>query len=436
MKARNALIDFLRFVFCLLVVLYHAELLGVMKTGLFSIAYIAVEFFFLVSGYFFAASIEKKRGEPLTIGEWGAFLARKAKPIAPFHLAAFFLMLAIVALFECSALSPNFATLSQAEGAKFAFGEFFARFIDALPNLLLVQCAIFWREAKDLLFPEWYISALFITLFWAYPLCRVLQARVKKLFLPLAIFFASGAVTALVAFFAKNCSWHFMQNFRAAGGLALGMCTFYLSKKIKKRHATIIAFCVLGTLAIATFAQGAVFYALGMLAIFIAVTEASAPATPVTPKEKVEQTSPTLKSNSLLQSDFILKDNCALKDNPDLQGNPYLQDNPALQGSFHLHDNSALQSNSLLQDNSDLQSNSALQGDSSLQGSSYLRANPTLQDDSVLRDNPTLQDNPSFNLRHPTSRIQSLCNTLGKLSLPIYLFHWPILQVIKYLRMG
>lgn len=56
MVDRNGIIDFMRFVFCILIVLDHATLFrGRMVAG-----YIGVEFFFIVSGWLLMKHIEHK----------------------------------------------------------------------------------------------------------------------------------------------------------------------------------------------------------------------------------------------------------------------------------------------------------------------------------------------------------------------------------------
>lgn len=56
MRKRNGMIDFMRFVFCILIVLEHSELFrGRMLAG-----YIGVEFFFIVSGWLLMQHIEQK----------------------------------------------------------------------------------------------------------------------------------------------------------------------------------------------------------------------------------------------------------------------------------------------------------------------------------------------------------------------------------------
>lgn len=59
-KERNYYIDFLKFIFSLIIVSYHSWLFtGVYGTGYFNRGYFAVDFYFIVTGFLFINSIEK-----------------------------------------------------------------------------------------------------------------------------------------------------------------------------------------------------------------------------------------------------------------------------------------------------------------------------------------------------------------------------------------
>lgn len=76
MKQRNGKIEFMRFIFCITVILFH---IGKKYFGLdyqvnrflscFRHGDLGVEFFFLVSGYLFAAACVKKRGQEEPLGK-------------------------------------------------------------------------------------------------------------------------------------------------------------------------------------------------------------------------------------------------------------------------------------------------------------------------------------------------------------------------------
>lgn len=91
---KNGTVEFLRFVFCIAVLLFHvstdiygkdwrpAEWGGVLRYGALSI-----EFFFLTSGYFMARSLCRSQGQSsnMVIDTW-TFAWKKIKPILPYHI--------------------------------------------------------------------------------------------------------------------------------------------------------------------------------------------------------------------------------------------------------------------------------------------------------------------------------------------------------------
>ena len=80
---RNGKIEILRFVFCVLVLLFHAEGLvpgGVKLPGFFSFfenGAIGVEFFFIVSGFFMAKSALKSPADEKLGSETISFMSKK-----------------------------------------------------------------------------------------------------------------------------------------------------------------------------------------------------------------------------------------------------------------------------------------------------------------------------------------------------------------------
>lgn len=83
---RNGTIDFWKFIFCFWIVLFH---IGYYK-GYISIATggsACVEFFFLVSGYLMANSMERERSTDIELGKrMISFLIRKVRRFYPYFL--------------------------------------------------------------------------------------------------------------------------------------------------------------------------------------------------------------------------------------------------------------------------------------------------------------------------------------------------------------
>lgn len=83
-KTRNGAIDFWKFVFSIMVVQFHSSNLTKIKTTPFVGAAIAVEFFFLVSGYLMAASISRYEEADIKVGrDSRKFMLNKIKGLCP-----------------------------------------------------------------------------------------------------------------------------------------------------------------------------------------------------------------------------------------------------------------------------------------------------------------------------------------------------------------
>lgn len=83
-KPRNGEIDFWKFVFSIMVVQFHSSNLTKIKTTPFVGAAIAVEFFFLVSGYLMAASISRYQESEIVVGRDSRnFMLHKIRGLCP-----------------------------------------------------------------------------------------------------------------------------------------------------------------------------------------------------------------------------------------------------------------------------------------------------------------------------------------------------------------
>ncbi len=84
---RNGTIELLRFVFCIVVLLFHItnDIHSVGREGgVFRLGGLSVEFFFIVSGYYMACSIAKQN-ETHSLSVWN-YIKNKISPILPYHL--------------------------------------------------------------------------------------------------------------------------------------------------------------------------------------------------------------------------------------------------------------------------------------------------------------------------------------------------------------
>ncbi len=222
MIKRNNLVEFARFLFSVLVIGYHVQMsFSGDGIDLFENGALAVEFFFLISGYFFARSIEK-----LNAKEKGnvaldscRFMGNKIKGILPVHLTAIALMVIVILVFDLS----NAGSL----------------ILKGLPSIFLVQEAIVWSEgyANALIVPEWYLSAMLLCMLIMIPVALLLRKKLKGVFVVPVLL---GILGVIAVIYGLCTDWAFTTTFvydlRAWGELCVGMFAYHLSTLIAKKE--------------------------------------------------------------------------------------------------------------------------------------------------------------------------------------------------------
>ena len=89
-KNKNSLIELMRFFFALWVLYYHSFV--PIKTSAFSDGFLAVEFFFVLSGFYLIRSIDKYTSQPINTGLF-SFLKHRFSAIAiPFLINEIFVL--------------------------------------------------------------------------------------------------------------------------------------------------------------------------------------------------------------------------------------------------------------------------------------------------------------------------------------------------------
>ena len=89
-KQRNSLIEFYRFLFALWVVWYHGFF--IFKNEYFSHGYIAVEFFFILSGFYILKAIDKYKDKSFFTGLWQLLWSRIKSLGLPFIIGLVFVI--------------------------------------------------------------------------------------------------------------------------------------------------------------------------------------------------------------------------------------------------------------------------------------------------------------------------------------------------------
>ena len=223
---RNGKIEFLRFIFSVIIVIHHSRnFLGDAKCKFLGGSF-AVEFFFLVSGYLMMASIEKlsARKEPgQDLGrETLGFLWKKAKSVYPDLLIAW-----VIALFF-TAFAKKKSILGMAALA-----------VDSFYELTLLKMS--GLESISLNGVTWYISSMLLCMAILYPLIRKYPDMMKHIGLPMITLIALGYLGGQYGAPRDPLKWiEFTKkgNVRALGEISLGAITYLGVKAAGKVELT------------------------------------------------------------------------------------------------------------------------------------------------------------------------------------------------------
>lgn len=218
---KNCVTEILRFVLSIFVVGYHTR--SIVDYGgnpLFQFGYFAVEFFFILSGFLLAMSLERAYTAERfgLLPDTGRFMWRKIKSFLPFHLIAVVLMMVVIAAFDTS--------------------SFAARLESGWTGIFLLQSAVVWTTCEGLIVPEWYLSTMLIAILIIYPCARLLGRKIKrKVFVPV-ILIAGLAVVAVAVGFGTNWlfTWNLSNDLRGFGEMCAAMLCFYLSRYLSGRE--------------------------------------------------------------------------------------------------------------------------------------------------------------------------------------------------------
>lgn len=214
--ARDGRLELLRFAFCLLIVCFHSFLVAQGGESLFPYAYIFVEFFFCLSGYFAVRRFRKAESAPVPGTEARTALAYSAKRLVPIWICSF----AIVFV-------RSVWTWLAARGGVVELGKLLvARF----PEAALLNA--FLPVANYCTPPLWYAAALLVAL----PVFVYLLLRLPDLFSHLMLWmlplFTYGVLLGRLGTL-QSVYFFIPAILRALAGLCLGGCVYAGSEWLK-----------------------------------------------------------------------------------------------------------------------------------------------------------------------------------------------------------
>ena len=233
-RPRNNIVELGRFIYSLLVLGYHVQMsYSDEKIDPFENGALAVEFYFLLSGYFLARSLEKLSKDEKTsfIKKYYLFMKNKITALLNVHLLSIIVVIIIIACFD----TKNFKDI----------------FLPGIPSIFLVQMIIVWSGDFDkaLIVPEWYLSAMLICMLFMVPIFLLFSKILKGIYITI-ILVGIVIIITLISGFAT--SWALNNNIiydiRAWGEMCVGMFSYYLSIYVKSNNygdKTMIFFKVL-----------------------------------------------------------------------------------------------------------------------------------------------------------------------------------------------
>lgn len=217
MDKRNGIISFWKFLFCIMIVIFHGNILaGKEEIAILLGGYIGVEFFFIVSGFFLAAHIfeKNKSNDDARIEiETLKFVFKKFTSFFPYILLSF--VLTIPLYIKIYNYSIN-------------------QLISSIWGLFLLQESGFRFLSFNT--PLWYLGSMLLSMFIIYPLMRKYKNKYSFVVAPLVVYLGLGYLNHLFVGLNQTDEWVIFtihNNIRAFSELNLGIIIFFLSQKIK-----------------------------------------------------------------------------------------------------------------------------------------------------------------------------------------------------------
>ena len=215
---RNGKVEFWRFIFSAIIMIHHSRNLVGDKNCMFLGGSLAVEFFFLVSGYLMMASIEKKKEAPDQLGqETLGYLWRKVKSLFPELLLAHLIAILFVSYAK---------EYSLLQTVKLGVSSFF--------ELTLIKMSGIYSVSLNGV--TWYISTMLLCMAMLYPLIRKFPDIMTRIVTPLIALLLLGYLSGNYDAPRNPLQWigaTYKGNLRGMAELCLGVVCFGVCKKIK-----------------------------------------------------------------------------------------------------------------------------------------------------------------------------------------------------------
>lgn len=263
---RNNTIEFWRFMFICAISIMHFSNSYFGSSPYFDDAYVATEFFFIVSGYLLLKSYDKNRENE--VSAW-KFTFNKAIKLYPYYIVSF------IAVFIFIMVSENVGIMEWIRNLCGSVWELIFLQISGLKCFRLFN------------YPTWYISAMLIAGYFMYALLNLVEEKFMKLIMPLAVlviycFFSreSGSIDVWGGSTILGISDALMRAFAgmSLGGICYGASNLLKQKQLDKTKKILLSIGEMAAfvLAFALMSQAGHtqvdFYVIGLLAIAVTIS--------------------------------------------------------------------------------------------------------------------------------------------------------------------
>lgn len=214
---RNLIIELMRFVLSLFVVGYHTRSVAAYGgNSLFEYGYFAVEFFFVLSGFLLAGSLERAYAAERrnVLADTGRFMWKKVRSLLPFHIVALVLVVIVLGAYDAQLLAD--------------------RLESGWTGIFFLQSAVVWTTCEGIIMPEWYLSTMLLVMLIIYPCAVLLGRKIKnKVWIPVILIAGLAVIAVAVGFGVQwQFTWNFSVDLRGFGEICLGMLCYYLCRHI------------------------------------------------------------------------------------------------------------------------------------------------------------------------------------------------------------
>lgn len=219
--SKNYEIEFFKLLFTVAILVFHSKLITCAdgNPNLLPKGYLGVEFFFMVSGYFMAMSVERQAQQ-----------GRKQSPFQFVFQRGWRLMPALLFGFILSFVVRN--CVLEPKSAR----DIWIALTYAIPEATMTGYIGVNFNSQYYNGPTWYISAMLCTMFVLYPLLRKHREKFGCYIAPILavacysyISFKNGDMAVL----REWLGFIIGSTLRACGGLSLGITVYYICEKAK-----------------------------------------------------------------------------------------------------------------------------------------------------------------------------------------------------------